>query len=271
MHSAFVARAKPAVPIWFVSSANWRQVRRSLGKRWEGYLDAVGFEPKPGRFLLLPGGKGVGGAVLGIEAPEAKFKDRFLPGILAELLPAGTYRFANTPHDPRIATLAFALGCYRFRRYRADKAKVVCLVTPDGVDGAELTRIVEAVTLARDLVNTPANDMGPDELETAARDLAKRHGAGVRTIEGEKLLGANYPLIHAVGRAAARAPRLIDVTWGDPACPKVTVVGKGVCFDTGGLNIKPETNMRLMKKDMGGAATALALAHMLMARASRVK
>jgi len=111
----------------------------------------------------------------------------------------------------------------------------------------------------------------PHEPETAARDLAKRHGASVRTIEGEKLLGANYPLIHAVGRAAARAPRLIDVTWGDPACPKVTVVGKGVCFDTGGLNIKPETNMRLMKKDMGGAATALALAHMLMARASRVK
>ena len=135
------------------------------------------------------------------------------------------------------------------------------LVLPDGVDGDDLTRIAEGVTLARDLINTPANDMGPAELEAAARALAKQHGAKFRAIVGDDLLKQNFPLIHAVGRAAdpARAPRLIDLRWGEPSDPKVTLVGKGVCFDTGGLDIKPESAMLIMKKDMGGAATVLAL------------
>ncbi|HEX9323577.1 MAG TPA: leucyl aminopeptidase family protein, partial [Xanthobacteraceae bacterium] len=187
------------------------------------------------------------------------------------LLPAGTYRFGNAPPDGRLAALAFALGSYRFARYRKEPAKEIRLELPEGVDGSDLSRIVEAVALARDLVNTPANDLGPAELETAARALAERHGASVRAIVGEALLAENFPLIHAVGRASCHAPRLIDVAWGDAAAPKVTVIGKGVTFDTGGLDIKPESAMLIMKKDMGGAASALALAHMVMDRGLKVR
>jgi leucyl aminopeptidase len=137
-------------------------------------------------------------------------------------------------------------------------------VTPEGVDGTEIARIASAVALGRDLVNTPANDLLPDGLEAAARALAERHGAAVAVTTGDALLAANLPMIHAVGRASSVAPRLIDITHGPEGAPKVTIVGKGVCFDTGGLNIKPESAMLLMKKDMGGAAAALALADMAM-------
>jgi leucyl aminopeptidase len=148
----------------------------------------------------------------------------------------------------------------------------VRLVLPDGLDGEELSRIAEGVALARDLINTPANDMGPAELEGAARALAKQHGAKIRAIVGADLTKQNFPLIHAVGRAAdpSRAPRLIELRWGKSSDPKVTLVGKGVCFDTGGLDIKPDSAMLLMKKDMGGAATVLALAHMIMGEGLRI-
>src|SRR5262249_52464016 len=142
---------------------------------------------------------------------------------------------------------------------------------PGNVDGGDLSRIVDGVTLARDLINTPANDLGPAELEAAARTLAGRHGAEVRAVVGDDLLKENFPLIHAVGRAAARPPRLIDLTWGDPSDPKITLVGKGVCFDSGGLDIKPESGMLNMKKDMGGAAAMLALAHMVMDRGMKLR
>ena len=157
--------------------------------------------------------------------------------------------------------MAFALGAYRFTRYRKAKDKAVRLVLPEGIDGDDLSRIAEGMTLARDLINTPANDMGPAELEAAARALAKQHGAKFRSIVGDDLLKQNFPLIHAVGRAAdpTRAPRLIELRWGKSSDPKVTLVGKGVCFDTGGLDLKPESAMLIMKKDMGGAATVLAL------------
>jgi leucyl aminopeptidase len=195
----------------------------------------------------------------------------FWPGALPGLLPAGAYRFATAPHDSRLAALAFALGAYRFVRYRKQDEKDIKLELPGNVDGEDLSRIVEGVSLARDLINTPANDLGPAELEAAARALAERHGAKLRAVAGEDLLAENFPLIHAVGRAAARAPRLIDLTWGDPSHPKVTLVGKGVCFDSGGLDIKPENAMLNMKKDMGGAAAMLALAHMLMARGIKLR
>src|SRR5262249_34351635 len=162
------------------------------------------------------------------------------PGRLPGLLPAGTYRFANMA-DGRLAALAFALGTYNFARYRKPEEKVVALALPENVDGAELTRVAESGFLARDLINTPTNDMGPAELEQAVRGLARQHGATVRSIVGDDLLRENFPLIHAVGRASTQPPRLIDLTWGDPAAPKVTLVGKGVCFDSGGLDIKPSS------------------------------
>src|SRR6185437_580507 len=181
-----------------------------------------------------------------------------------------TYRFANPPHDARLAALAFALNAYRFTRYRKSEAPELRLVVPDGVDGDDLSRIAEGVTLCRDLINTPSNDMGPAELENAARELADRHSADFRVTNGNGL-AKDFPLIQAVGVGSPRAPRLIDFTWGKNSDPKITLVGKGVCFDTGGLDIKPESSMLNMKKDMGGAATALALAHMIMSRGLNVR
>ena len=266
MHPAFVTRGGAAsIPIWFVTAATWRDIGAGLDQNACAFAKAAGFEPLPGRHALLPGPDGALAAVLfGLEE-EGKPFNPFLPGTLAGLLPRGVYRFANAAHDQRLAALAVALGAYRFIRY-GKAANEVRLEVPEQTDGADLSRIVEAVYLARDLINTPANDMGPGELADAAAALAARHGASIGVTVGDDLLARNFPLIHAVGRAAARPPRLIDLSWGDPAAPKVTLVGKGVCFDSGGLDIKSESAMLLMKKDMGGAAGVLALAHMIMDR-----
>jgi leucyl aminopeptidase len=274
MHAVFteLGSVPKSLPIWFVTSTTWPALRDGFDAQARAFADASGFEPRPGRHLLLPAPDGtLAGVLFGIESADDPHPDRFRPGALAGLLPAGVYRFANAPHDTRLAALAFALGSYQFSRYRKAENKTARLELPAGVDGEDLTRIVEGVTLARDLINTPANDMGPPDLEYAARALATRHGASVHAIVGEDLLTQNFPLVHAVGRAADRAPRLIDIGWGDPSHPKVTLIGKGVCFDTGGLDIKPESGMLNMKKDMGGAATLLALAHMLMARGAKLK
>jgi leucyl aminopeptidase len=275
MHPALLARgAAPAVPITFVTAASWPQQRAQLDARRRAYADAAGFEPKASRYLLLPGPDGeIAGVLFGLESADDPLQDAFRPGALATALPAGVYRFANRPHDPRLAALGIALGTYRFTRYRQSERKDVQLELPEGVDGDDLSRIAEGVFLARDLINTPANDMGPAELEYAARALATKHRASVNVIVGEDLLRDNFPLIHAVGRAAAkdRPPRLIDITWGDPSHPKVTLIGKGVCFDTGGLDIKSDAGMLNMKKDMGGAATMLALGHMLMSRGIKLR
>jgi leucyl aminopeptidase len=272
IHPVFLRGQAPAVLVTFVTAATWPEIRTGLEAGARAYADAAGFEPRPGRHLLLPGPDGtLAGVLFGIEGADGARPDLLRPGALATVLPAGTYRFANAPHDARLAALAFALGAYQFTRYRRSDDKPVRLELPAGVDGADLTRVVEGVTLARDLINTPANDMGPPDLEYAARSLAARHGASVRAIVGDDLIAQNFPLIHAVGRAADRAPRLIDISWGDDAHPKVTLIGKGVCFDTGGLDIKTESGMLNMKKDMGGAATLLALAHMLMARGSKLR
>ena len=274
MHAAFLPRGQPTakVPVTFVNASSWPELRERLDSRQRGFADAAGFAPKAGRHLLLPSAEGgLAGVLFALEGTDDPHKDLFRPGTLTGLLPAGAYRFANAPHDARLAALAFALGSYRFTRYRKQEQKDIRLEVPAGVDGDDLSRIAEGVWLARDLINTPANDMGPAELEAAARTLAERHGAKVHAIVGDDLLEQNFPLIHAVGRAAARPPRLIDVSWGDPGHPKVTLVGKGVCFDTGGLDIKAESGMLNMKKDMGGAATMLALAHMLMGRGAKLR
>jgi leucyl aminopeptidase len=259
------------IPIWFVTARNYDSVSKGLGAHERAFAGNAGFEPKPGRHLLLPGKEGeLGGVLFGLEAPDEPVKDLFRPGQLVSLLPAGTYHFANAPHDTRLGALAFALGSYQFARYRKPAERKARLVVPEEADADELSAIAEGVALARDLINTPSNDMGPAELEAAVRALANSHGAAVRVTTGAPL-AKEFPLVHAVGAGSARAPRLIDLTWGSERDPKITLVGKGVCFDTGGLDIKPDSGMLNMKKDMGGAATALALAHMLMARKARIR
>ena len=272
MHPAFASAGKTqAIPIWFVHVDNFDSVRNETGERERAFITAAGFEPKPGRLLLLPAADGkLAGVLFGIEGASEREVDRFRPGQLAVLLPPGTYRFANAPHNARLAALAFALGTYQFARYKKGEVREVRLVVPAGIDGEDLSRIAEGVTLCRDLTNTPSNDMGPAELETAARALAKQHGAKIQITSGSAL-AKNFPLVNAVGAGSVRAPRLIDFTWGKAGDPKITLVGKGVCFDTGGLDIKPDTGMLNMKKDMAGAATALALAHMIMARGLKVR
>jgi len=267
MHPVFSARGggKP-VPIWFATEATWPGLRKRFDASALAFADAAGFEPKPGRHVLLPGQGGLAGVLFGLENADKGNKDLFSPGRLSGLLPPGHYRFANAPHDARLAALAFAMNAYRFTRYGKPASPKVTLEVPEHVDGADVSRIAESVALARDLINTPTNDMGPADLEAAARKLARAFGAKVQTIVGKDLLKKNFPLIHAVGRAAAptSAPRLIDITWGNPSHPMVTLVGKGVCFDTGGLDLKPSSSMLMMKKDMAGGATVLALARMVM-------
>ena len=271
MHPIFAGAGEQTVPILFVTAANFAQATQILDAREQAFLKAAGFEPKAGKHLIVPDAEGkLAGVLFGLEDADDPARDLFRPGALPGLLPEGTYRFANAPHDARLGALAFALGCYQFARYRKPSGRSLRLVVPEGVDDEDLSRIVEAVTLCRDLTNTPSNDMGPAELEAAARALAEQHGASVQVTSGDALL-KSFPLVAAVGAGSARSPRLIDFSWGRDSDPKVTLVGKGVCFDTGGLDIKTEAGMLNMKKDMGGAATALALGHMIMARKLKVK
>ena len=271
MHPIFAKAGEQAVPILFVTAANFTQATQILDAREHAFVKAAGFEPKPGKQLLVPDAEGkLAGVLFGLEEVDDPARDLFRPGALAAILPPGTYRFANASHDARLGALAFALGCYQFTRYRKPQARDVRLVVPEGIDGEDLSRIVEASTLARDLINTPSNDMGPAEIEAAARALGQQHGAKVQVTGGDEL-AKGFPLVAAVGAGSARTPRLIDLTWGDDDDPKITLVGKGVAFDTGGLDIKTEAGMLNMKKDMGGAATALALGHMIMAGRLKVR
>jgi leucyl aminopeptidase len=230
----------------------------------------VGFKGAVRRHALLPAADGtIAGAVLGLGdgsdlSPSEPVET--LMGLLPPVLPAGDWHLATPTKDDSLAALAWALGAYRFRRYKSANGDAVPrLALPEGVDRARISAMAEAIWLGRDMINTPASDMGPEEIEAAALRIARHHGASVRSIVGDDLLRQNFPLIHAVGRASPRAPRLIDVTAGRDGAPKVTIVGKGIAFDTGGLDIKPSSAMLLMKKDMGGAASALALAHMILA------
>ena len=271
MHPIYASAGEQAVPVLFVTAGTFDEATKALDERARAFVRAAGFEPKAGKHLLVPDAEGKLAAVLfGLEDADDPAKDLFRPGALAGLLPAGTYRFANAPHDTRLAALAFALGSYQFGRYRKPQERNVRLVVPEGADGDDLSRIVEGVTLARDLTNTPSNDMGPAELEAAARALAEQHEMSVQVTSGGELT-KNFPLVAAVGAGSARTPRLIDLAWGKDSDPKITLVGKGVCFDTGGLDIKTEAGMLNMKKDMAGAATALALGHMIMACKLKVR
>ncbi|MDB5616993.1 M17 family metallopeptidase [Tardiphaga sp.] len=273
MHSVFeAASGAPSIAVHFVTRATWPAISAALPAPAQAFAAAHDFVAKPGACLPLPAADGsIAQVLFGLEDETAKSRDLFRAGQLPGLLPPGLYHFANAPHDMRLATLAFALGSYRFGRYRKNEPPKVRLVPPEGVDIADIGRMAEAATLARDLINTPSNDMGPAELEEVAKTLAGRFGADFSCITGDELMAQNFPLIHAVGMASTRAPRLIDFSWGDPSHPKVTLVGKGVCFDTGGLDLKPSSGMLIMKKDMGGAANVLALALMVMDAGLKVR
>ncbi len=267
MHSLFetATASTTAIPITFATRTTWAAIADGLPAPARRFATANGFTAKPGRCLTLPGPDGqLAHVVFGLDDESDRARDPFRPGALPGLLPSGLYRFANAPHDARLATLAFALGAYRFGRYRKNEMPAVRLAPPDGVDIADVVRMAAAASLARDLINTPSNDMGPEQLAQAAQALAARFGASFTCMVGDELVKQNFPLIHAVGMASTRAPRLIDISWGDPCHPRVTLVGKGVCFDTGGLDLKPSGGMLIMKKDMGGAANVLALAQMVM-------
>jgi leucyl aminopeptidase len=255
-----------ALPVYLVAKDGTGAA--ALAPVAQAWAAANGFSGEAGKTLLLPG---QGGAIAGALFGTGEGEGALAIGALARALPEGEWRFATTPVDPELAALGLVLGGYAFTRYGKKAGKNLRFVLPEGVDGAHVQRLAEGVFLTRDLVNTPTNDMGPDALEEAVRKLAREREAEVSVIAGDDLLNQNFPMIHAVGRASATAPRLIDLTWGSRNAPKVTLVGKGVCFDTGGLDIKPSAGMLLMKKDMGGAANVLGLASMIMAAGLKVR
>jgi len=260
MHPSLASQAKNAIPLHAVLA---KDAKAWLAKqRRAGLLIASGFAAAAGALAALPDAKGgIAAWVLGL----GDGRDAFALATAAEKLPAGLYRLGEVPDfcGGANAALAWLMGGYSFDRYKKTSVRKVRLVTPSGVDGEEISRIAENLFLARDLVNIPANDMGPAELEAAARALAKSHGASVSVVSGAALK-KNYPLIAVVGQGSDRAPRLIELGWGKANAPRVTLVGKGVCFDTGGYDLKPAAAMLTMKKDMGGAACVLAVAGMVM-------
>jgi leucyl aminopeptidase len=259
--------AIPLVPIEKGKLDGWLK-RQDASTR--GWIAATGFKAEGNAVSLVPGADGQLARVLVVmDDPFAAF------ATLASRLPAGSYRVEGklAPRQADAAALGWELAQYRFDRYKSKKtdAKTLALMWPERADRDRVSATVEATTLVRDLINTPAEDMGPSELAQAAQRLARRHQASCKVIVGDDLLKRNYPTIHAVGRAADDAPRLIDVTWGRANAPKVTLVGKGVCFDTGGLDLKTASGMLRMKKDMGGAAHVLGLGHMIMAAGLKVR
>ncbi len=265
MHDpAFAPANVGSRPLWLVPQGqDGPALPDAVDPAWPA---ACGFTGKAGQICLLPGEGGLQGALFGIggASGDRPPRERFTLARAAEGLPAGDWHLATdlTAHDATAAALAWLLGQYRFDRYKAVPRPQARLVCPAGIDTDSVLAMAAGEYLARDLINTPASDMGPRALEQAARDLAARHGATVEVTTGDDLLARGFPMIHAVGRASDQAPRLLDLRFpGDG--PAVTLVGKGVCFDTGGLDLKPAASMLLMKKDMGGAANVLGLAETL--------
>jgi leucyl aminopeptidase len=271
MSEVILDAAEAAVPVHALATDTVDAFLQAAPESLRAQAKLAEFKGKAGQTVVAPDPEGAPAAVLfGLGAEPQAMTFRALPARLA----AGTYRIATAPAGlaPDQVALAFALGSYRFDRYKKPAGERPQLVV-EGCDAAEVRQLAHACAMARDMVNTPANDMGPRQIESVAREIAEQHGGLITVIEGEGLLEANYPAIHAVGRAAVpeRAPRLIELTWGEADAPLVAIVGKGVVFDTGGLDIKPSSAMRLMKKDMGGAAHALALGRMVMAAKLKVR
>lgn len=262
------SRAAGAVPILPLAAEELKPWLASQPPRLAAWVESLRFAAKPGTHCLLPGEDGRLARVLaGVDPADGPYAYAGLPAAL----PLGRYRLerwegaGDWREQANHAALGWALGSYAFGRYR--EAQVFAsLAWPKRADRGAVARAAAAIRLVRDLINTPANDLGPAELAAQARKLAKAHGARVSVIVGDQLLKKNYPAIHAVGRASDKAPRLIDLRWGGRG-PRVTLVGKGVCFDSGGLDLKTADGMKWMKKDMGGAAHVLGLASMVMAAA----
>ncbi len=267
MPPAFADAAAASRPLYVVRPEGLAGFLAGDGADWADWLAATGFEAGLGEVCLLPGAGGLAGAVVGYGTAKARRRLRFGLAKAVSVLPAGDWHLVGDLTGPEAfeAALGWLLASYRFDRYRPTKTTpdLPRLVAPPGVDAARVVAMAAGEYLTRDLINTPALDMGPDELEAAFLALASRHGGVATVIQGDDL-ARNFPMIHAVGRASPRAPRLLDMRWGSTG-PRITLVGKGVCFDTGGLNIKPSAGMLLMKKDMGGAATVMGLAQMIMA------
>ncbi|MEZ5686170.1 MAG: leucyl aminopeptidase family protein [Paracoccaceae bacterium] len=268
----FAAASDAALPLIVVPQDYLSEALDDLPTAHANWALAQGFSGRAGETCLLPDAEGqVVAALIGLGPAKAPARVRFALAKAVSALPEGDWQFHHLPEAARFeAALGWLLETYRYSRYKPAEAPKARLVCPEGVDAARLEAFVAGEALTRDLINTPANDMGPDELEAAARALAASFGAAIEVTEGDALLAGNFPLIHAVGRASPRAPRLIDLNWGE-AGPRVTLVGKGVCFDTGGLDIKPASSMGLMKKDMGGAATVLGLARIIMGLGLRLQ
>lgn len=253
---------KSPVPINVVDESDLKKWLAQQQAPIRAWVKSSGFEPKAGSLCLIPSKEGKVGRVL--YGRNKTTPDIWRIGALPTRLPPASY-VLESGADPAQAALGWMLGAYRFDRYKTkDKKKRPILGLPTGIDRKRLMATVEAVFLARDLINTPAEDLKPSDLAAAAEAVANEYDAEVRIIVGKELLKRNFPAIHAVGRAADDAPRLVDFTWGDEDAPKVTLVGKGVCFDSGGLDIKPAQSMKMMKKDMGGAAAVLGLAKLIM-------
>jgi leucyl aminopeptidase len=267
MSDVIVPRSEdPAIPLRLVTRAQAAEAVAGLPAPLRAQAELARFHGKAGEVTTLAGAAGPELALAGLGDGAGAMALRALPAKLPARLFALEPR-AGGP-DPAAVAAAFALGAYRFDRYRKEHGEPRArLVAPDGVDLAELTALVHACALARDMINTPAADMGARQIETIAREVAEAFGADVSVVAGDDLIEAGYPAVHAVGRAAVpeRAPRMIEISWGKAGHPKLALIGKGVVFDTGGLDIKPAASMRTMKKDMGGAAHALALGRMVMA------
>jgi leucyl aminopeptidase len=262
----FAAPAADAIPVHLIAPETLEAALDALPAAQAAWARHHDFAANLAQVCALPGEGGRPAAILiGQGTPADRARQRFAIGAALAALPGATYALADTPEGPEgdEIGLGYLLSLYRFDRYRDQGSAKAQLVAPEGANAARLERIAMGEALTRDLINTPAEDMGPDALEAAARTLAGDFGAEISVIAGDDLLAQNFPLIHTVGRAAARAPRLIEMRWGTGA-RTLTLVGKGVCFDTGGLNLKPGASMGLMKKDMGGAATVLGLARMIM-------
>jgi len=264
----FVQDDPSAVPITILKSDALEGWLDTADARTRAWVAAQGFRAGLGEMLSLPSPDGgLSGVLFGWGDVAERARGRFHFAKAASALPEGTYRIASGLSGPEReeAALAWFLGQYRFSRYKQGRAAKLRLVAPDKVDARRVERLAEGAYLAQDLINTPASDMGPDALEQNMAGLAQAFGASLSVVTGDDLLDQNFPMIHAVGRASDQAPRLLDLRWGDASHPSVTLVGKGVCFDTGGLNLKPGGSMGLMKKDMGGAANVMGLAHVIMA------